>query len=880
MRAFFSSRSVVASATMALAVLSAAEISQVTAGNIRVTFLNRDLIRIEQKGPKGFENRPTFNVVERKVTPLPLKVASDSRYQTISSIDYQVQIPAGAVKLDGIRVLSKMGAVLYEVKGLPEHSYLPAPGQVFRAWAMADTPRIVPPAWGAAPPPTNFKGENCGWDINNDAPDVYIFLDSGLGYKGVRKDFLKLTGKTPMPPQYLFGYIDSRWTPYTEQSALESIDEYRSRGIPLDTFVVDTDWRVNGSHGYKISDKHFPDMARFIAEAHKRNVKLMYNDHPEPIGTALDPKEMQYRYDGLTSLLRLGLDIWWYDRNWGTHIGTPAKGLPLEVWGMRVYTDATQTFRPDQRPTIMSNVWGIDNGYRNGRTYPAMHRFPIWWTGDTASRWDFLIKGIANGVDMGVLNMLPYVNEDLGGHAGTPSPELYVRFLQFGCLSPITRVHCTLGNDRHPWAYGEEAEQIVKEYVKLRYRLMPTIYAASRQAYDDGTPILRRCDLLWPGQKKAADSMQYLFCEDLLVAPTYESVEGSIQPIPQNMLHTAEGEEGLMGAYFNNANLVGNPVLARVDKKVGFDWGNGRPDSSVPNDDFSVRWTGKIGPMAESGEYTLSVRADDGVKLWIDGKLLIDAWKPQDNVTNSVKLRFEQGKTYDLKLEYNDIGGGAICHLGWKLPGEDVSVVKRSLWVPPGKWQDLWTGKVYSGPSDLTLESPLWHTPLLARVGGLIILGPDVQYTSEKPWDSLTIEAFVPSANGSATRNLYEDDGSTNGYQRGECRTTPVTLTRKGDSVVVDIAVGKGFFKNALASRAWTIRLHMPAGEKFAGLTVNGQPKSALTLDPVDGVSLATIPLRGAGSKPVGEAGTVIEVRVPKSAVNKPVKVVLKVAKG
>jgi len=880
MRSFQFARTVIACASAALAVSSLAEVSQVTSGNIRVTFLNRSLIRLEQKGPRGFEDRPTFNVVARKITPVPLKVATDRRFLTISSIDCQVQIPRDAEKLDGIRVLSKMGAVLYEVKGLPPHAYLPAPGEVFKAWAMADAPRIVPPAWGATPPPANFKGENSGWDISNDAPDIYIFLNNGEGYKGVRRDFLNLTGRTPIPPLYLFGFIDSRYHPYTEKEALDTIDEYRRRGFPLDTFVVDTDWRVNGSHGYKVSEKHFPDMARFIAEAHKRNVRLMFNDHPEPIGTALDPKEMQYRYDGLTSLLKLGMDVWWYDRNWGTHIGTPVPGLPLEVWGMRVYADATQRFRPGQRPVIMSNVWGIDNGYRNGNTHPAMHRYPIWWTGDTLSRWDFLVKGIANGVDMGVLNLLPYVNEDLGGHVGTPSPELYVRFLQFGCLSPITRVHCTLGCDRHPWAYGDEAEQIVKEYVKLRYRLLPTIYAAARQAYDDGTPMLRRCDLVWPSHKKAADPMQYLLGEDLLVAPTYESVDGTIQAIPTAMLRTAEGEEGLMGAYFDNPNLSGNPVLARIDKKVGFDWGAGKPDASVPKDNFSVRWTGKIGPIAETGEYSLSVRADDGVRLWIDGNLVIDAWKPQDNVTNSAKIRFEQGKTYNVRLEYNDIGGNAICHLGWTLPSERTSVVKRALWIPPGKWQDLWTGRVYSGPAEVSVESPLWHTPLFARVGGLVVLGPEVQYAEEKPWDSLTVEAFVPSAGGSATRSLYEDDGATNGYQGREFRVTPISLSRKGDAVTLNIAAGRGTFKNALASRSWTVRLHLPVGETFAGLTLNGQPKSAVILEPTQATGLAAMPLRGSNAKPASEAGVTVEIKIPRTSVNVPVKAVLKVMKN
>ena len=114
----------------------------------------------------------------------------------------------------------------------------------------------------------------------------YVFLNTGEGYQGLKKSFLKLTGPTPLPPLFLFGFIDSRWTPYTHEEALASIDEYRKRGIPLDTFVVDTDWRINGSHGYAVSQKHFPNMEQFIKDAHGRNVRLMFNDHPEPVSTA------------------------------------------------------------------------------------------------------------------------------------------------------------------------------------------------------------------------------------------------------------------------------------------------------------------------------------------------------------------------------------------------------------------------------------------------------------------------------------------------------------------------------------------------------------------------------------------------------------------
>ena len=138
--------------------------------------------------------------------------------------------------------------------------------------------------------------------------------------------------------------------------------------------------------------------------------------------------------------------------------------------------------------------------------------------------------------------------------------------------------------------------------------------------------------------------------------------------------------------------------------------------------------------MPETGDYTIAVRGDDGVRLWVDGKIVIDAWKPQDSVTDTGTVSLEQGKSYDIKLEYYDEGGNAVCQLGWRLPSQKVNIVKRSLWVPPGKWQDLWSGHTYSGPATVSIETPLWQMPLFARVGGLVLVGPDVQYTSEKPW--------------------------------------------------------------------------------------------------------------------------------------------------
>jgi hypothetical protein len=842
-----------------LAMLSAAFTPmQVVSGDVRVQVLTPNLVRIEQKGPKGFEDRNTFTVVHRP---------TDFRH-TSGDLDlgsYRVVVPLHA-SLTDIQILDKKGKVVFRYDGKPvPHSWLPGPSQQFETYVFADTPRLVPPSWGATPPPPengSFKS-NSGWDTTNDATDLYVFLNGSEGYQGLRRDFLELTGHTPMPPLAAFGFWDSRYYEYTGKEALAVIDEYRARGYPLDFFVVDTDWRVNGSHGYEINLKDFPDMSEFIRLAHQKHVGLMYNDHPEPVDkNALAPKEMEYRSQGLNKLLELGADVWWYDRNWMTHLHEPMPGIAKEVWGARIFQDVTQKARPDRRPMIMSNVDGIDNGIRHHAPHPAFHRFPIWWTGDTGAYFSYLQNGIANGVDSGVLSLLPYVNEDLGGHWAHPTPELYVRYLQYGTLSPITRIHCTKGEDRHPWIFGEEAEAIVKDYIKLRYRLMPTIYAGARRSYEDGTPLMRRCDIEWPSYPEAADNQQFMLGDDILVAPTNTSVVPPAAAVPPKMFGS-----GLRGEYFNNTDLKGKPRVTRIDRKIDFDWQRHSPVQGIPKENFSVRWTGKLGPVPETGEYHLEVRSDDGCRLFLDGKPLIDDWTGHAEVITTVKVNLQAGRTYDFRLEYLQLTYDDSCHFEWVLPSAVKQVAVRNLWVPPGEWEDVWNGQIVKGPQKISQTSPLRHTAMFVRRGGIVLQAPEMNYTGQKPWDPVTADLY-PSAGASQTRQLYEDDGDSNQYQQDSYRKTELTLSRKGSDVSLVVEAAKGDYKGALAEREWVLRLHLLATESVARVMLDGnalKPEDYRTLAPTAGP--VAMPFLGPASPPPSGAGSVIEIRVPRSSV-------------
>jgi beta-glucosidase len=144
-------------------------------------------------------------------------------------------------------------------------------------------------------------------------------------------------------------------------------------------------------------------------------------------------------------------------------------------------------------------------------------------------------------------------------------------------------------------------------------------------------------------------------------------VAGTIMPsgegfpmavVPEGLLKTPDGKPGLRADYFSNRTLAGAPALTRVDAKLDFAWGNGSPAPSLGSDDFSVRWTGKLVPNA-SGNYVLQVKGDDGYRLSLDGKVVVEDWGDHGSRARGTVMALEAGRSYDLVLEFYEHGGGA-----------------------------------------------------------------------------------------------------------------------------------------------------------------------------------------------------------------------------
>lgn len=143
------------------------------------------------------------------------------------------------------------------------------------------------------------------------------------------------------------------------------------------------------------------------------------------------------------------------------------------------------------------------------------------------------------------------------------------------------------------------------------------------------------------------------------------------------------GGPGLNGDYYADRNaLGGGPTLTRTDTNVDFGWGAGSPDPSLPADNFFVRWTGQaLAPL--SGTYTFYTISDDGVRLWVNGSLVIDNWTDHSSVTNaSPAVTLEAGRKYDIKMEYYEGGGDAVARLQWAYPGQTQQPIPQAQLFP------------------------------------------------------------------------------------------------------------------------------------------------------------------------------------------------------
>ena len=376
----------------------------------------------------------------------------------------------------------------------------------------------------------------------DDGAQDWYFLAYGHDYKAALRDFTLFAGKMPLPPRYACGYWWSRYWAYSDKELRTLVKNFRAYDIPLDVLVIDMDWHYTdgdrgGWTGWSWNRTLFPDPAKFLRWLDGEGIRSTFNLHPADgvrcgedsyadvaRDMGIDPASKQtvpwvssdkkfirsiFRRI-LTPMERDGVDFWWLD--WQQQPTDPAvEGLSNTWWLNYVFFSDMEKNR-DVRPMLYHRWGGLGN-----------HRYQIGFSGDASITWASLdFQPYFNSTASNVL--YGYWSHDIGGHhmADRIDPELYIRWMQFGALSPVMRTHSakSAGLKKEVWNFAPEHADILRSTIRQRYALAPYIYTMARKAYDEGISLCRPMYYEWPEASEAyAFRNQYLFGDDILVAP-------------------------------------------------------------------------------------------------------------------------------------------------------------------------------------------------------------------------------------------------------------------------------------------------------------------------------------------------------------------------
>jgi alpha-glucosidase (family GH31 glycosyl hydrolase) len=395
---------------------------------------------------------------------------------------------------------------------------------------------------------TRFRGDK----------DLYFF-GYGTDFAACLSDFTRLAGPIPMIPRYILGNWWSRYWAYTQAELQSLMEEFRLREIPLSVCIIDMDWHTtktgndsNGWTGYTWNRELFPYPYRFIHWLHSQGLHTALNLHPakgvyphedqyeqmalwmgidqnakQPIPFNITdphfmegyfeilhhPKENPLPEAGREARDEDGVDFWWLDWQQGKKSKIPGLD-PLSLLNHLHYHDHGRDGR--KRPFIFSRWGGLGN-----------HRYPIGFSGDTIVRWRTLrfqpyFTATAANVAYG------WWSHDIGGHMFKDrTPELYLRWVQFGVFSPIFRLHATnlSGLDRRPWVKPNRIYQATRHAMQLRHSLIPYIYSMAWRAHCTGISLVTPMYYGKMGEATAYKAKdQYFFGSELLIAPITKPV--------------------------------------------------------------------------------------------------------------------------------------------------------------------------------------------------------------------------------------------------------------------------------------------------------------------------------------------------------------------
>lgn len=379
--------------------------------------------------------------------------------------------------------------------------------------------------------------------IGDDELDLFVFLGQP---KEILDEYTNLTGKPAMPPLWSFGLWMSRITYFSENDGRTVARLLRENKIPCDVIHFDTGWfETDWRSDYTFSKTRFQDPAKMISDLKKQGFhislwQLPYfvpkNDlfkeivekglyvkdakgnipYEDAILDFSNPNTVTWYKDKIAGLLKLGVGAIKVDFGeaappTGIYASGKTGFYEHNLYPLRYNKTVADITKEITGETI---IWARS-------TWAGSQRYPLHWGGDAENTDNGMQAELRGGLSLG-LSGFSFWSHDIGGFVIKTPEDLYRRWLPFGMLSSHTRAHGA--PPKEPWEYNESFNNAFRDATNLRYRLMPYIYAQSKQCAEKGLPMLRALFVEFPNDPGAwLIDNQYLLGSDILVAPMMEN---------------------------------------------------------------------------------------------------------------------------------------------------------------------------------------------------------------------------------------------------------------------------------------------------------------------------------------------------------------------
>ena len=699
------------------------------------------------------------------------------------------------------------------------------------------------------------------WSKVADQIDYYFVY--GPTMDDAIRGYRQLTGEAPMFGKWAYGYWQSKERYMTSAELIGVVKEYRKRDIPLDNIVQD--WQYWGGmdefSGMIWDSTRYPRPAAMIDTLHGLHAHLMVTIWP-----AFGTKSAIYRdmakngflfspthwcggkvYDAWNpsarnlywkfiqkGLFNVGVDAFWMDATEPEFRCTDDRyitALSLEEAGRNYLgsnarylntfslVDTRGIYDHQREATSKKRVYILTRS-----AFTGQQRFAAaTWSGDTFASWDALKTQVASGVNF-CMSGLPYWTNDIGGFItffNYPNgvkddayKELYVRWFEFGAFNPIFRSHGT-NTPREVWQFGDEGSWAYDALVKfddLRYRLMPYIYSLAWMVTSDGYTIMRGLPMDFPKDKNTYSvGTQFMFGPSLMVCPVlkpmYHTDGYKGYDITPDHFYSADGKEHGLKLDIYRGTGFDSLVLSRKFEASQISWIGCLPEGL--DSSYSLKINGKIETEGR-GKYIFYVFSDAGVKLWVNGKPLVDEWDNKVTTRFEAAISLEAHKKYSFRMEYREFKPNtAGLKINWIPPSEDTHPLQINVYLPKitasagsTKWYDFWTGTKLAGGKGLLVKTPIDMIPVYVPAGSIIPMGPVIQYAGQDPSAPIEVRVYT-GKDGSFY--LYEDENDNYDYEHGIHSIIPFKWNQRGR--ILAIGDREGEFPGMVVNRTFNIVL-------------------------------------------------------------------------